>query len=236
MTSMNGYIHSIESLALHDGPGIRFAVFFQGCSLRCLYCHNPDSWQFTKENQISPEDLVAKTVRYRSYMENSDGGVTCSGGEPLMQPQFLLEYLSLCKDAGLHTVVDTSGVGHGEYEEILNVTDLVLLDVKAVSVAGFQRLTGVSMEKATPFYRALVKSETQVRIRHVLVPGVNDSEENILQLQDFIQQFPNVEQVELLPYHTLGISKYEHMKLAYPLEGIEPLSEERFKFFQEFFD
>lgn len=153
-----------------------------------------------------------------------------------MQPEFLLKYLTLCRDAGLHTALDTSGVGVGDYEEILKVTNLVLLDVKAVTAAGFQELTGVSMEKAAPFYRALAKSGTQVRIRHVLVPGVNDSDENIELLQNFVQRFPVVEQVELLPYHTLGISKYEHMKLTYPLEGVEPLPGEKLKYFQSFFD
>ncbi|WP_419175975.1 pyruvate formate-lyase-activating protein [Desulfosediminicola sp.] len=233
---MNGYIHSIETMALHDGPGIRFAVFFQGCGLRCIYCHNPDTWQFSKENMVSAEDLYAKTLRYRSYMEHSSGGVTCTGGEPLLQPEFLLNYLRLCRDGGLHTAIDTSGVGFGAYEEILKVTDLVLLDVKAVSADGFQQLTGVPMAKAEPFYRALANSGTSVRIRHVLVPGVNDSEENIEELQKFIQRFPAVEQVELLAYHTLGVSKYEHMKRPYPLEGVEPLSKERLKYFQSFFD
>lgn len=233
---MKGYIHSIESLALHDGPGVRVAVFFQGCKLRCLYCHNPDSWQFNKERPISPAELYEKTLRYKKYMDISGGGVTCSGGEPLMQPEFLVEYLTLCRQAGMHTVLDTAGVGVGGYEDILHVTNLVLLDVKAVTEKVFLKMTGNSMKKAENFYRVLAQSETPVRIRHVLVPGINDTHENIKMLKEFILRFPIVERVELLAYHTLGVAKYEHMHIPYPLEGVPPLSAERLQYFQSVFD
>lgn len=228
---IKGRIHSIETMGLVDGPGIRVVVFMQGCALRCLYCHNPDTWSDKGENikEFTPEELVNKISRFRSYFERSGGGVTFSGGDPLRQPDFLKEALMLCKEQGIHTTLDTSGVGYGNYEEILKYTDLVLFDVKHLTKEGYKDMTGVAIEESLKFLEACKKCSTKLWIRQVVVPGRTDSEEYMLMLRDFIKSLDNVEKVELLPYHLLGVNKYETLGLKYRLEGVEAMDKEKCK-------
>lgn len=227
--SILGKISSEESMGLMDGPGIRYVVFLQGCKLRCVYCHNPETWNLNGHtSQISATRLVNKILKYKSYF-GKDGGVTFSGGEPLLQPDFLLECLKLCKNNNIHTAIDTAGVGFGEYEEILNYTDLVILDVKATEENEYKKLTGQSMAKFYEFLSACQKQNKKLWLRQVIVPTINDSEENVLKLKKFISKINNVEKIELLPYKTLGVHKYKTLKLNYRLKDVPDMSEERCK-------
>ena len=226
-----GLIHSIETMGLVDGPGIRVGVFMQGCALRCKYCHNPDTWTNSGENlqEFTPEELVNKVKRFRSYFEQSGGGVTFSGGDPLKQPEFLLESLKLCKAEGIHTTLDTSGVGLGNYEEILKYTDLVLYDVKHLTAEGYKEMTGIAIDESLKFLDACKAAGTKLWIRQVVVPGETDSEEYITELGKFIKTLDNVEKVELLPYHLLGVNKYENMGLKYRLDGVPAMDKDKCK-------
>lgn len=226
---IKGYIHSTETMGLVDGPGIRTVVFFQGCALRCSYCHNPDTWNFEGGQEISPEELLKKVLRFRPYFEKSGGGVTCSGGEPLMQPKFLLEFLKLCKENNIHTTLDTSGVGLGNYGEILKYVDLVLLDVKHYARDGYEQITKHSMDKFNEFVESLIKANVPLWIRHVVVPGITNSQEHMLELKKFISKFKNIQKVELLPYHTLGVNKYEKLGIPYNLDGVEAMEKDNCK-------
>ena len=224
-----GNISSIESMGLVDGPGIRYVVFLQGCELRCLYCHNPETWDKDKECQrMTPEELVKKIVRFKSYFGRT-GGVTFSGGEPLLQPKFLLECLKLCKKEGINTALDTAGVGFGDYDEILLLTDLVILDLKAVSEEDYKKITGQPMIRFKKFLADCQRLNKKLWIRQVIVPDINDNEENIKKIKDFVSQLRNVEKVELLPYKTIGVHKYEDLKIKYRLEGVPDMEEERCK-------
>ena len=214
---IKGKIHSVESMGLVDGPGIRVVVFMQGCALRCQYCHN-------------------KISRFRSYFEKSGGGVTFSGGDPLKQPEFLKETLKLCKEAGIHTTLDTSGVGFGDYEEILKYTDLVLYDVKHLTREGYKDMTGIEIDETQKFLEACKKMGTKMWIRQVVVPGKTDSEEYIRELGKFIKTLDNVEKVELLPYHLLGVNKYETLGIKYRLEGLEAMDKEACKALYKFLE
>ena len=232
---IKGKIHSVESMGLVDGPGIRVVVFMQGCTLRCLYCHNPDTWTLDGNKDaldFTPEELVNKISRFRSYFEKSGGGVTFSGGDPLKQPEFLKETLKLCKEAGIHTTLDTSGVGFGDYEEILKYTDLVLYDVKHLTREGYKDMTGIEIDETQKFLEACKKMGTKMWIRQVVVPGKTDSEEYIRELGKFIKTLDNVEKVELLPYHLLGVNKYETLGIKYRLEGLEAMDKELYKFLE----
>lgn len=223
---MKGRIHSFESMGLVDGPGIRSVVFMQGCKLRCAYCHNPDTWDTGGGWEVEAAELMGKIARYLPYFQKSGGGVTFSGGEPLLQPEFLLEMLRLCRKRGVHTAVDTAGIGLGAYEEILALTDLVILDLKHVTAEGYKGLTGIDIRNTRPFFAALKKSQVDLWLRHVVVPGITDSKEHIESLKRYIAQFDNVRKVELLPYHTLGKSKYEKQGLPYRLNEAKPVQEE----------
>lgn len=226
---LTGRVHSIESMGLVDGPGVRTVVFLQGCKLRCSYCHNPDTWAMDGGTEMAPEDLLKKILRFKPYFEKSGGGVTFSGGDPLLQPEFLLEMLKLCKEKGIHTTIDTAGYGFGDYEEILKYTDLVLLDIKHVDDIGYKNLAGKSKRGLLMFLEALNKSNCKVWIRHVVVPGITDSEEHIDKLAEIIKDIKNVEKIELLPYHTLGVTKYEKLGMPYRLSEVEPMDKKRNK-------
>lgn len=230
---MLGKIHSIETMGLTDGPGIRFVVFFQGCKLRCAYCHNPDTWNKDEGKEISAEYLLQKILRFKPYFEKSGGGVTCSGGEPLLQPEFLTDFLMLCKENGLHTAIDTAGFGVGQYEKILKYTDLVILDVKHVTTQGFKDLTGGDFKEFWNFVESVKKADKKLWVRHVVVPGITDSKEHMYNLKNVIRQLNNVEKVELLPYHILGVNKYKEMGIPYRLDGIKPMSKERIKILEQ---
>ena len=223
---MIGYINSIETMGLVDGPGVRFVVFLSGCKLRCLYCHNPETWKVQESDlKMTPEELVSKIKRYLPYYNN--GGVTFSGGEPLLQKDFLLECLKLLKKESIHTAIDTAGVGNGDYEEILEYVDLVILDIKSVDEKEYKYITGKDM---TEFYKFLEICQTlnkKMWIRQVIVPGINDTLDNILKLNEFLSKIKNVEKVELLPYHTLGNDKYKKLGIDYPLKEVKDLSTEK---------
>lgn len=222
-----GRIHSIESMGLVDGPGIRAVVFLQGCHLRCKYCHNPDTWApaDSKNLSLTPEELVKRLLRFKPYF-GEDGGVTFSGGEPLLQSEFLLEALKRCKDAGIHTCIDTAGVGSGNYEEILKYTDLILYDVKHFTEDGYKEVTGLPFEETKQFLETAQKMDVPMWIRHVVVPGLTYGDEHFEALEAYLKNLKNIKKVELLPYHTLGVSKYHTMNIPYPLEGVEPLKAE----------
>lgn len=226
---IKGRISSIETLGTLDGPGIRYVVFLQGCKLRCLYCHNPETWDINgKAEEISPQELVKNVEKYKNYF-GKDGGVTFSGGEPLLQPEFLLESLKLCKEKGIHTCLDTAGVGFGEYDEILKFVDLVILDVKAVETAEYKKITGLNMDKFCEFVEICQRLNKKLWLRQVIVPNLNDDKQHIEKLNNFVSKLKNVEKVELLPYKTIGVHKYKTLNLKYRLEGVEELSESKLK-------
>ena len=234
---VKGKIHSIESMGLVDGPGIRVVVFFQGCKLRCAYCHNPDTWQLNGGTEMTPVELIKKIVRFKPYFNRSGGGVTFSGGDPLLQPQFLLECLKLCKQNGIHTALDTAGFGNGDYDEILRYTDLVLLDIKHTTSQGYINLTGRDTTDFNIFLQALRKSTSRVWIRHVVVPELTDSVDHITKIAEIIsEKVPNVDKVELLPYHVLGVSKYDSLSIPYKLKGTEPMDKDKIKKLQTLID
>lgn len=202
-----GAVDSIESFGLVDGPGIRTVVFLSGCKLRCKFCHNPEMWVKGKEN-YTPDLLVKKILRNKPYFKRNNGGVTFSGGEPLLQVEFLLDVFPLLKKEGIHIALDTSGVGMGYYQEILSYVDLVLLDIKHITDSGYLDLTGSKMTEFRKFVTCLNESGKKVWIRQVIVPGVHDNMEYINGLASFLKQIKDIEKVEFLPYHKLGDEKY----------------------------
>lgn len=230
---VKGNVHSIESMGLVDGPGIRTVVFLQGCALRCKYCHNPDTWADSGGEEYTPEDLVKKIERFKTYFASSGGGVTFSGGEPLKQPEFLLETLKLCKSKGINTCIDTAGHGFGDYDEILKYTDLVLFDIKHFTPEGYKNVTLVNIDESLKFLEAMKRNNTKMWIRHVVVPGLTDDIDHLKELKKYIDKIPNVEKVELLPYHLLGANKYEVLGIKYPLENIEAADKELIKKYQK---
>lgn len=228
--SLIGRIHSIESMGLVDGPGIRSVVFFQGCILRCKYCHNPDTWK-EDENKLSlsPKELVDKLVRFKQYF-GKDGGVTFSGGEPLLQIDFVIESFKLLKQHGIHTCLDTSGVGlfHSspdyvnKLEKLFSVTDLVLLDVKHYEENKYKQITGKEIGAFNLFLNVLQQTDVPLWIRHVIVPNLTNGINHIEKLKEYVNQLKNVQKIELLPYHVLGVDKYKKLGISYQLDGILP--------------
>ncbi|MBR4881563.1 MAG: pyruvate formate lyase-activating protein [Clostridia bacterium] len=225
---MYGKIHSIESFGTVDGPGLRFVVFMQGCPLRCQYCHNPDTWKMDGGTAYSPEELIWQFRKNRAFY--SHGGITVTGGEPLLQIDFLIEFFKLAKQQGIHTCIDTSGVtyreGDKKLDELMKYTDLVMLDLKHIKSDEHKKLTGVNNEHILAFARYLDRRDIPVWIRHVVVPGITDKEDYLYELGQFIASVHNVRMVDVLPYHTLGVSKYEELGLEYPLKGVEPATKE----------
>ncbi|MED3550694.1 pyruvate formate-lyase-activating protein [Cytobacillus praedii] len=230
---MIGNIHSIETFGTVDGPGIRYVVFTQGCLLRCQYCHNADTWEIGTGKQMSVSEIMSELHSYLPFIEASGGGITVSGGEPLLQIPFLIELFKNCKEAGIHTTIDSSGGCYSnsplfqeQLKVLLQYTDLVLLDLKQIDKEKHKRLTGLTNEHILTFARYLSENEIPVWIRHVLVPTISDDEQDLIKLGKFIRSLTNVEKVEVLPYHKLGVYKWEALGLEYPLKEIEPPSEE----------
>ena len=222
---MVGHIDSIETLGLVDGPGIRVVVFLQGCPLRCLFCHNPETWTVNDKFLITPEELVRHIYKYRNYF-GTDGGVTFSGGEPLFQHDFLLECLKLCKKMGINTCLDTAGSCRG-YEDILKYVDLVIWDVKALENDAYHKMTGQDINTSLSFLKYCQDTGVKMWIRQVIVPGINDNVDYINKLKDFIRPLKNVEKIELLPYHLLGVSKYKQLGIPYRLGGVPAMDKEK---------
>lgn len=219
---MIGNVAGFETMGLVDGPGVRFVVFLQGCPLRCLYCHNPEMWNNDEQKiQISPEELVKKIKRYKPYFKDI-GGVTISGGEPLTQAEFVCEVFKLCKENGIHTCLDTSGFGK-DYEKLLSYCDLVILDVKELDAEKYKKLTGKKIDQFFKFVETCQKKNKKLWLRQVIVPGLNDTVENVKKLNEFAKSLSNVEKVELLPYHTMGVEKYKKLCIKYRLDGVQDM-------------
>ncbi len=221
-----GDISSIETMGLVDGPGIRFVVFLQGCPLRCKYCHNPETWANKEGNiKMTPEDLMEQVLRYKNYY-GSDGGVTFSGGEPLVQKEFLVECLKLCKKYKINSAIDTAG-STNDYNEILDLVDLVILDIKAYRNEDYKNITGKNIDNSLKFLYACQNKNKKMWLRTVIVPGVNDTKEYIIGLKNFIKDLKNIEKIELMPYHTFGIDKYKKLGLPYKLDGVKPMDSDK---------
>jgi len=226
MTKFSGYINSIETMGLVDGPGIRVVFFMQGCPLRCLYCHNPETWGMKSDLIMTPKEVVEKILRFKNYF-GKEGGVTFSGGEPLLQKDFLLETLKLCKKEGINTAIDTCGVTDDDYDEILDYVDLVIMDIKSHDRKEYKHITGVEIEKSLEFLECCQSKNKKMWIRRVVVPNINDTEKQTLEFKNFISKIKNVEKVELLPYQTLGVHKYKELSLPYKLEDVESMDKEK---------
>ena len=228
-----GYVHSIESFGSADGPGIRFIIFLAGCTMRCQYCHNPDTWNIQVGEKYTSDELLAQAVKYRPYW-GTEGGITASGGEPLLQIEFVTKLFEKAKRLGIHTTLDTAGalfnygeLFYGRFLKLMKYTDLVLLDLKHIDSEQHKLLTGVPNENILEMATCLSDLNKPVWIRHVLVPGWNDTDADLIHLHEFIQTLNNVERVEVLPYHALGAYKWRDLGLEYPLEGLEAPTAER---------
>ena len=219
---VKGKLHSIETMGLVDGPGIRTVFFLQGCSLKCQYCHNPDSQGLDSDMTITPEGVLEMALRYKSYYKRSGGGVTFSGGEPLLQGKFLVETLKLLKENGIHTTLDTCGVGDSRYyDEILNLVDLIMLDLKHWKADEYKTLTGRSIIPYKNFIEHLDGYQGEIIVRHVMVPTITDNKYSVYRLLDSISSFVHkIDKIEILPYHKMGVQKYKDLDMQYELEGI----------------
>ncbi len=228
-----GYIHSTESFGSVDGPGVRFVIFFAGCAMRCQFCHNADTWNMKNGELRTADALLTNALRYRSYW-GKEGGITVSGGEPLLQIDFLTELFEKAKAEGVHTTLDTSGNPFtreapffDKFESLMKVTDLVLLDLKHIDEKEHKILTGCTNENILDMATYLSEIKKPVWIRHVLVPGRSDEDRYLKRLSEFIDTLDNVEKVEVLPYHTLGAYKWKELGMEYPLEKVEPPTKDR---------
>ncbi len=223
-------VHSIESFGTVDGPGIRFVLFLQGCHLQCKYCHNRDTWDINGGSYKSLDAIFEKIIRYKNYIY-PNGGVTVTGGEPLLQVKFLIELFTKLKDKGIHTCIDTSGMTSltDDVKKVLSLTDLVLLDIKHINDEKCKDLVGRSNKLELAFARYLSDNNIPMWIRQVLIPGYTDSEEDLLQLKDFISSLKSVEKVELLPYHDMGKYKWKKLGLKYELEDVRPANDSDLK-------
>ncbi|MBU8906846.1 pyruvate formate-lyase-activating protein [Desertibacillus haloalkaliphilus] len=234
---MKGFVHSIESCGTVDGPGLRYIVFLQGCLLRCKFCHNADTWEIGSGQEMTTDEIISDLKSYLPFMKASNGGITVSGGEPLLQIDFLIELFKACKQLGIHTTLDTSAGCYSTNDafqqkltELLSVTDLILLDLKHIDETKHKRLTGKTNEHILQFARLLSERGVPVWIRHVLVPTINDNPVDLERLRQFILTLKNVDKIEVLPYHKLGVYKWEALGLTYPLHHIEPPSEDSIRY------
>ena len=226
-------INSIESMGLVDGPGIRTVIFFNGCKLRCKYCHNPEMWNISDTN-YSVNELVEKIKRFKPYYRDN-GGVTYSGGEPLIQIDFLIELSKKLKEENIHIALDTAGCGIGKYGELLKYIDLVILDIKHVDKNDFMNLTDAPKDESLKFIEELNKSNKAVWIRQVIIPGITDSREYMYKLKQFLKKIKNIKKVEFLPYHKLGSEKYEKLGITNPYKYMPEMNKEKTKELYEYF-
>ncbi len=227
-----GYYQSIESFALVDGPGVRSVLFLQGCPFRCLFCHNPDTWPFLKTNPVTPEEAFKKMSRFKPYWKDH-GGITVSGGEPLSQIDFLLEFAKLCRQNGVSLAIDTAGGPFNrnpewlkKFDELLTYCDLFLLDMKVIDPEVHKKLVGADNKNVFDLFSYLSEKSFPIWIRRVLVPGWNDQPEILKKEGEFFASLNNIKRIEVLPYHTLGTFKYEKLGIPYPLKGVNPPSKE----------
>ncbi|MDP4084920.1 MAG: pyruvate formate-lyase-activating protein [Bacillota bacterium] len=237
---MYGNIHSIETFGTVDGPGIRYIIFTQGCLLRCQFCHNADTWEIGTGKQMSISEIMNDFMSYLPFIQASGGGITVSGGEPLLQIPFLLELFKECKKNGIHTTIDSSGgcfssskLFLDQLKELLQYTDLILLDLKHINRQKHIKLTGMVNDHILDFARFLSEMNIPVWIRHVLVPDITNDPDDLQKLGEFIGTLQNVQKIEILPYHKLGIYKWETLGYEYSLKNIDPPNEEQVAFAEE---
>lgn len=223
---MTGNIHSFESFGTKDGPGIRFVIFMQGCPLRCLYCHNPDTWNVkNRAYEMTPEEVFKEINKVKNFIRN--GGITISGGEPLLQPDFILELFKRCKEEGIHTAIDTSGyLLNDKIKAVLALTDLVLLDIKHINPDKYQTLTAKPLEPTLQFIDYLTETEKPMWVRYVLVPGYSNDEADLHQWAKYVSTLPTVQRVDILPFHQMGIHKWEQIGAKYQLKEVLPPTKE----------
>lgn len=233
MEKILGRVHSVESFGSADGPGVRYIIFLQGCNMRCQYCHNPDTWSFEGGKLLSAQEVLQKAIRYKAYWKNN-GGITVSGGEALLQIDFVLELFKLAKAQNINTCLDTSGSPftdkepfYTKFKELMKVTDVFLLDIKHIDDEIHRKLTGRTNKNILDMARCLAKHGKKIWLRHVLVPQITDDDKYLQKLRAFIDTLDSVERVEVLPYHTLGVFKWENLNIPYALNGIEPPTNER---------
>lgn len=223
---MYGYIHSTESFGTVDGPGVRFVIFFQGCPMRCLYCHNPDTWKPQGGTKMTADELLDKFEKNRNFYRS--GGITVTGGEPLMQMDFAIELLKKAKERNIHTCIDTSGITFNEnsksqFDELIKYTDLIMLDIKHIHPDEHIKLTGQKQDNIINFARYTAEKNIPIWIRHVVVPNITDNEEHLYNLGRFIGTLRNVKALDVLPYHNMGVAKYKELGMEYPLKDTQPM-------------
>ena len=227
---MIGKIHSIESFGTVDGPGIRYVVFMQGCPLRCVYCHNPDTWKMTGGKEIAPEEIIKEYKKNKAFYQK--GGITVTGGEPLLQIDFIVRLFTLAKSEGIHTCIDTSGITYNEnnpeylnkLDILMSYTDLVLLDIKHIDTKKHKEITGQGNEHILKFAKYLEKKNIPLWVRHIIIDGITDNKEELIALGNFIGGLKNLKALDVLPYHTMGVGKYKELGIDYPLDGVQPTS------------
>lgn len=230
---MTGYIHSKESFGTVDGPGIRYVLFMQGCPLRCIYCHNPDTWETGKGEKITPDEVLQEFDKNRSFY--SKGGITVTGGEPLLQVDFLTELFKKAKAENIHTCIDTSGITYNtdnpaymqKLDELMKYTDLVMLDIKHIDPESHKKLTSKDNSRVLDFAKYLETKKIPLWVRHIIIEGYTDKPEDLRKLGEFIGKLKNLKALDVLPYHTMGVNKYKEMGISYPLEGMEALPMEK---------
>ena len=226
MSLIVGQVHSIQSLGTVDGPGLRFVVFLQGCNLRCKCCHNPDTWNMNGEKQFTAEEIVEKAKKYKEYF-GKKGGITLSGGEPILQADFACEVFRLCHENGINTCLDTSGsILNDNVKKLLSETDRVLLDIKYTNDADYLQNVGCSLEKPMEFLEYLNEKQISTTIRQVIIPTINDNEENIEKLNEIVKQYPCIDKVELLPFKKICQTKYDSMKIEFPFGNMDTPTKE----------
>lgn len=227
---MQGRIHSLESFGSVDGPGIRYVVFVQGCPMRCAYCHNPDTWEMNAGTLMEPSEIIEEVVRNQTFYKN--GGITVTGGEPLMQPDFLIELFTLAKEHNIHTCIDTSGIAYKpdnqfiveKLDKLMDLTDLVMLDIKHINPEKHKELTAQPNDGILAFCKYLNDKHVDMWIRHVIVPGLTDDDKYLYELGYFIGQFENLRALDALPYHTMGKTKYDKLGMKYKLEDVPAMA------------
>ena len=228
---MTGYIHSTESFGSVDGPGIRFVIFMQGCPLRCKFCHNPDTWELKKGSEMTTDELIALYLKNKAFY--TKGGITVTGGEPLLQIDFLIELFTKAKSHGIHTCIDTSGITYTpdndsynqKLSQLMKLTNLVMLDIKHIDSKKHIDLTGMDNKNVLAFARFVDSMGVEICIRHVVVGGITDEKEDLIALGNFIGGLKHLHYLDVLPYHTMGVNKYKELGLEYPLEGLAPTSQ-----------
>lgn len=233
MSEIKGRIHSVESFGSADGPGVRYIVFLKGCNMRCQYCHNPDTWAKDDGELMTPEEVLKKALRYKTYWKEK-GGITVSGGEALLQIDFVTELFRLAKEKGVNTCLDTSGNPFSleepfksKFDELMKYTDLFMLDIKHMDDAAHRKLTGQTNQNILKMAAYLSDHGKAMWIRHVLVPGITTEEDELHRLRSFLDTLKTVERVEVLPYHTLGVFKWKELGIPYQLEGVDPPTKEQ---------